>query len=180
MLKMFVETYAENFDIIHNHGLWSVASVGICAYAINDQATVDKAIYGLKGDSVSGGFIAQLTQLFSPDGYYMEGPYYHRFSLRPIFLFAETIERRQPEIGIYQLKDQVIKTPFDIPKQYVETIKNKLNINVSEQLVRNVFKSLNYVRKKAKRIIIKSEIYMKKLKEKRKVFMDYISHINIK
>ena len=110
MLKMFVETYAENFDIIHNHGLWSVASAGICAYAINDQATVDKAIYGLKGDSVSGGFIAQLTQLFSPDGYYMEGPYYHRFSLRPIFLFAETIERRQPEIGIYQLKDQVIKT----------------------------------------------------------------------
>ena len=110
MLEMFVETYAENFDIIHNHGLWSVASAGICAYAINDQATVDKAIYGLKGDSVTGGFIAQLTQLFSPDGYYMEGPYYHRFSLRPIFLFAETIERRQPEIGIYQLKDEVIKT----------------------------------------------------------------------
>ena len=110
MLEMFVETYAENFDIIHNHGLWSVASAGICAYAINDQATVDKAIYGLKGDSVSGGFIAQLTQLFSPDGYYMEGPYYHRFSLRPIFLFAETIERRQPEIGIYQFKDEVIKT----------------------------------------------------------------------
>ncbi|WP_166373100.1 heparinase II/III family protein [Psychromonas sp. SA13A] len=110
MLEMFVVTYAENFDIIHNHGLWSVASAGICAYAINDQATVDKAIYGLKGDSVSGGFIAQLTQLFSPDGYYMEGPYYHRFSLRPIFLFAETIERRQPEVGIYQLKDEVIKT----------------------------------------------------------------------
>jgi len=110
MLEMFVETYAENFDIIHNHGLWSVASAGICAYAINDQATVDKALYGLKGDSVSGGFIAQLTQLFSPDGYYMEGPYYHRFSLRPIFLFAEAIERRQPEVGIYQLKDEVIKT----------------------------------------------------------------------
>ena len=110
MLEMFVVTYAENFDIIHNHGLWSVASAGICAYAINDQAIVDKALYGLKGDSVSGGFIAQLTQLFSPDGYYMEGPYYHRFSLRPIFLFAETIERRQPEVGIYQLKDEVIKT----------------------------------------------------------------------
>ncbi len=24
-------------------------------------------------------FLAQLDQLFSPDGYYMEGPYYHRF-----------------------------------------------------------------------------------------------------
>lgn len=110
MLEMFVVTYAENFDIIHNHGLWSVASAGICAYAINDQATVDKALYGLKGDSETGGFIAQLQQLFSPDGYYMEGPYYHRFSLRPIFLFAETIERRQPEVGIYKLKDGVIKT----------------------------------------------------------------------
>lgn len=110
MIELFVETYAHDFDIVHNHGLWAVAGVGICGYAINDQASVDKALYGLAGDSVSGGFIAQLTQLFSPDGYYMEGPYYHRFSLRPIFLFAEAIERRQPEIGIYQLKDEVIKT----------------------------------------------------------------------
>ncbi|WP_394132206.1 heparinase II/III family protein [Shewanella maritima] len=110
MIDLFVDTYAHDFDIVHNHGLWAVAGVGICGYAINDQASVDKALYGLKGDSVSGGFIAQLTQLFSPDGYYMEGPYYHRFSLRPIYLFAEAIERRQPDIGIYELKDQVIKT----------------------------------------------------------------------
>jgi hypothetical protein len=59
---------------------------------------------------VSGGFLAQLDQLFSPDGYYMEGPYYHRFSLRPIYLFAEAIERRQPELGIYEFNDSVIKT----------------------------------------------------------------------
>ncbi|RJG49928.1 heparinase II/III domain-containing protein [Motilimonas pumila] len=110
MIELFVDTYAHDFDIVHNHGLWAVAGVGICGYAINDQASVDKALYGLKGDSVSGGFIAQLTQLFSPDGYYMEGPYYHRFSLRPIFLFAEAIERRQPELEIYQLKQEVIKT----------------------------------------------------------------------
>ncbi|MFS1436749.1 heparinase II/III family protein [Shewanella sp. 10N.286.48.A6] len=110
MIDLFVDTYAHDFDIVHNHGLWAVAGVGICGYAINDQASVDKALYGLAGDSVSGGFIAQLTQLFSPDGYYMEGPYYHRFSLRPIYLFAETIQRRQPEIDIYNLKDQVIKT----------------------------------------------------------------------
>ncbi|RKF18092.1 chondroitin lyase [Alginatibacterium sediminis] len=110
MIELFVDVYAEDFDIVHNHGLWAVAGVGVCGYAIQDQASVDKALYGLKGDSVSGGFIAQLTQLFSPDGYYMEGPYYHRFSLRPIYLFAEAIERRQPEIGIYELKDQVIKT----------------------------------------------------------------------
>jgi hypothetical protein len=110
MIEMFVVTYAHDFDIVHNHGLWAVAAVGLCGYAINDQASVDKALYGLKMDKVSGGFLAQLDQLFSPDGYYMEGPYYHRFSLRPIYLFAEAIERRQPELGIYEFNDSVIKT----------------------------------------------------------------------
>ncbi|MDG3086332.1 heparinase II/III family protein [Vibrio hannami] len=110
MIEMFVVTYGHDFDIVHNHGLWAVAAVGICGYAINDQESVDKALYGLKLDKVSGGFLAQLDQLFSPDGYYMEGPYYHRFSLRPIFLFAEAIERRQPELKIYQHNDSVIKT----------------------------------------------------------------------
>ena len=110
MINMFVDTYAHDFDIVHNHGLWAVAGVGICGYAIQDQEAVDKALYGLKGDSVSGGFLAQLSQLFSPDGYYMEGPYYHRFSLRPIFLFAEAIERRQPDLEIYKFNDSVIKT----------------------------------------------------------------------
>jgi len=110
MIEMFVVTYAHDFDIVHNHGLWAVAAVGICGYAINDQESVDKALYGLKLDKVSGGFLAQLDQLFSPDGYYMEGPYYHRFSLRPIYLFAESIERRQPELEIYKFNDSVIKT----------------------------------------------------------------------
>ncbi|MGB2079484.1 MAG: heparinase II/III domain-containing protein, partial [Vibrio sp.] len=110
MIDMFIVTYAHDFDIVHNHGLWAVAAVGICGYAINDQSAVDKALYGLKGDRVSGGFLAQLDQLFSPDGYYMEGPYYHRFSLRPIFLFAEAISRRQPELDIYAYNDSVIKT----------------------------------------------------------------------
>lgn len=110
MIKLFVVTYGHDFDIVHNHGLWAVAAVGICGYAINDQASVDKALYGLKNDSKSGGFLAQLAQLFSPDGYYMEGPYYHRFSLRPIYIFAEAIERRQPEIKIYQFNNSVIKT----------------------------------------------------------------------
>ncbi|MFM2600800.1 heparinase II/III family protein [Vibrio fortis] len=110
MIELFVVTYGHDFDIVHNHGLWAVAAVGICGYAINDQESVDKALYGLKLDKVSGGFLAQLDQLFSPDGYYMEGPYYHRFSLRPIYLFAEAIERRQPELGIYEFNDSVIKT----------------------------------------------------------------------
>jgi hypothetical protein len=110
MIELFVETYAHDFDIVHNHGVWAVAGVGICGYAIQDQVSVDKALYGLKGDSVSGGFLAQLDQLFSPDGYYMEGPYYHRFAMRPIYLFAEAIQSRQPDLDIYNYNDQVIKT----------------------------------------------------------------------
>ncbi|MBS1210977.1 MAG: chondroitin lyase, partial [Proteobacteria bacterium] len=109
MASLFMDTYADDFDIVHNHGLWSVASVGMCGYALGDQDIVDKALYGINGDSVSGGFLAQLAQLFSPDGYYMEGPYYHRFAIRPLLLFAEAIERRQPEIRIYAFKQQVIR-----------------------------------------------------------------------
>ena len=109
MINLFVNIYSHDFDIIHNHGLWSVAAVGVCGYVINDQTVVDKALYGLKSDCSSGGFLVQLTNLFSPDGYYLEGPYYHRFALSPIYLFAEAIERRQPEIGIYSYHDSIIK-----------------------------------------------------------------------
>ncbi|TQV67286.1 alginate lyase family protein [Exilibacterium tricleocarpae] len=109
MASLFTETYQHDFDIVHNHGLWFVAAVGLCGYAVNDQSIVDKAIYGLKGDSTSGGFLAQLSQLFSADGYYMEGPYYHRFAIRPLLLFAEAIARRQPQLNIYNYNEQIIR-----------------------------------------------------------------------
>lgn len=104
-----VTLHAGTFDIIHNHGLWSVAAVAICGYVLNDAELVEKALYGLKKDGTSGGFFAQLDNLFSPDGYYIEGPYYHRFALRPLLLLAEAIEHRQPELRIYQYRDQVIR-----------------------------------------------------------------------
>lgn len=113
MALQAVVTHAKDFDIIHNHGLWSVAAVGICGYVLNDGDLVAKALYGLRGDGESGGFFAQLTQLFSPDGYYMEGPYYHRFAIRPLLMLAEVIERRQPELNIYQFKERVIARTAD-------------------------------------------------------------------
>lgn len=113
MALQAVVTHAKDFDIIHNHGLWSVAAVGICGYVLNDRELIDKALYGLRGDGESGGFFAQLTQLFSPDGYYMEGPYYHRFAIRPLLMLAEVIERRQPELEIYQFKERVIERTAD-------------------------------------------------------------------
>jgi hypothetical protein len=101
--------HTADFDIVHNHGIWSVAAAAISGYVLGDAPLVEKALYGLKGDRESGGFFAQLSQLFSPDGYYIEGPYYHRFALRPLLLLAEAIERRQPELQIYQFRDQIIR-----------------------------------------------------------------------
>lgn len=101
--------HTRDFDIVHNHGIWSVAAAAISGYVLDDTSLVEKALYGLKGDSESGGFFAQLSQLFSPDGYYIEGPYYHRFALRPLLLLAEAIERRQPDLQIYQFREQIIR-----------------------------------------------------------------------
>jgi len=109
MIDDALTLHAKDFDIVHNHGIWSVAAAAICGYVLGDQRLVDKALYGLKGDSESGGFFAQLSQLFSPDGYYIEGPYYQRFALRPLLLLAEAIHRRQPELAIYQFRDQVVR-----------------------------------------------------------------------
>lgn len=53
-----------DFDIVHNHGIWSVAAAAISGYVLDDASLVEKALYGLKGDSESGGFFAQLSQLF--------------------------------------------------------------------------------------------------------------------
>lgn len=99
------------FDRIHNHGTWAVAAVGIIAYVMGDPDLVEKALHGSQLDG-NGGFLAQLDLLFSPDGYYMEGPYYIRYALMPFFYFAEAIERMQPEVGIYDYRDQVLRKAY--------------------------------------------------------------------
>ena len=104
-----LKLHTKDFDIVHNHGIWSVAAAAISGYVLGDSVLVEKALYGLQGDSESGGFFAQLSQLFSPDGYYIEGPYYHRFALRPLLLLSEAIERRQPELEIYTFREQIIR-----------------------------------------------------------------------
>ena len=101
-------THAKEFDRIHNHGTWAVASVGMLGYVIGDTSYVNRSIYGTKRDK-TGGFLRQLDLLFSPDGYYMEGPYYIRYALMPFFHFAEAIQRAQPEVGIYRYRDSILK-----------------------------------------------------------------------
>ncbi|MFM2587109.1 heparinase II/III family protein [Vibrio sp. TBV020] len=107
MLDMFTVKYAHDFDRIHNHGIWAVAAVGICGLAIGKPEYLEMSIYGQDRDD-TGGFLAQISQLFAPSGYYMEGPYYHRYAIRPTCVFAEVVHRHMPEVDIYNYKDKVI------------------------------------------------------------------------
>src|SRR5688500_5922651 len=108
MAEWLSTQHPEEFDRIHNHGTWATASVGMLGYVIGDTSLVNRALYGTKRDS-TGGFLRQLDLLFSPDGYYMEGPYYIRYALMPFFFFAEAIARKQPSIGIYAYRDSILK-----------------------------------------------------------------------
>jgi hypothetical protein len=114
MLDMFTEKYGHDFDRIHNHGIWAVAAVGICGLAIGKREYLEMSVFGLdnyaagKKEMGVGGFLAQISQLFAPSGYYIEGPYYHRFAIRPLCVFAEVLHRHMPELDIYNFKDKVI------------------------------------------------------------------------
>jgi hypothetical protein len=99
---------AKEFDRIHNHGTWAAAGVGMIGYVMQDTSYVNRALYGTKRDK-SGGFLRQLDLLFSPDGYYMEGPYYIRYALLPFYQFAEAINNNQPQLHIYDYRGGILK-----------------------------------------------------------------------
>ncbi|QNQ10803.1 alginate lyase family protein [Sphingomonas alpina] len=92
---------AKTFNLIHNHATWAAAGVGMTGYVLHDPELVARA---LKGTDKSGkaGFLAQVDQLFSPDGYYTEGPYYQRYALQPFVVFADAIQANQPELKIWE------------------------------------------------------------------------------
>lgn len=95
------------FDRVHNHGTWAAAAVGMTGYVLEDADYVNAALAGTGGDG-EGGFLAQLSELFSPDGYYLEGPYYLRYAIMPFVLFARAIERNEPERRIFEYRDGII------------------------------------------------------------------------
>ncbi|GAM59195.1 poly(beta-D-mannuronate) lyase [Vibrio ishigakensis] len=111
MIEMSTEKYAYRFDHIHNHGVWAVAAVGACAVAIGKPEYLEMAVYGKDRDATSG-FLDQVSNLFAPSGYYLEGPYYSRFTIRPLVLLAEIIHRHMPEVDIYNYKDGVVAIRF--------------------------------------------------------------------
>ncbi|MEZ0471470.1 alginate lyase family protein [Luteimonas sp. C3_2_a3] len=102
----------ENFNRIHNHATWAVAGVGMTGYVLRDREMVEKALLGLSRDGEAG-FLKQIDDLFSPDGYYEEGPYYQRYALAPFVIFANAIARNEPQRKIFAHKDGVLLKAVD-------------------------------------------------------------------
>lgn len=96
------------FDLVHNHGVWACAGVGIVGIATNNKDYVDMALYGTRKDGKSG-FIAQMDGLFSPDGYYAEGPYYVRYAILPYYLFAAALDHARPGLKVFQYRDRILQ-----------------------------------------------------------------------
>lgn len=96
------------FNLIHNHGVWACAGVGIVGIATGNKDYVDMALYGTEKDGKSG-FIAQMNGLFSPDGYYTEGPYYVRYAILPYYLFANALNHARPELGIFKHRGSILQ-----------------------------------------------------------------------
>jgi hypothetical protein len=96
------------FNLIHNHGVWACAGVGIVGIATNNKDYVDMALYGTEKNRKSG-FIAQMDSLFSPDGYYTEGPYYVRYAILPYYLFANALNHARPSIRVFEHRDRILQ-----------------------------------------------------------------------
>lgn len=103
---MSVETVS-TFDRIHNHATWSTAGVGITGYLLGDRDMVQRALLGSKKDGKAG-FLRQTDLLFSPDGYYAEGPYYQRYALLPFLVFADAIDRNDPAQKIFERRAGIL------------------------------------------------------------------------
>lgn len=101
------EGQPSTFNKVHNHGTWATAGVGMAGFVMNEPEWVEKALYDLD-KSGKGGFLRQLDELFSPQGYYNEGPYYQRYALMPFVTFAKAIENNEPERRIFEYRDGIV------------------------------------------------------------------------
>uniref|UniRef100_UPI00404A774B heparinase II/III domain-containing protein n=1 Tax=Flavobacterium sp. TaxID=239 RepID=UPI00404A774B len=113
------------FNRIHNHSTWGNVAVGMIGLVMNDKTCIEYGLNGLKEDEIAAdardndggliknpgqktGFLANLDDPFSPDGYYTEGPYYQRYAMYPFMIFAEALQNTKPEMKIFQYKDGVL------------------------------------------------------------------------
>jgi hypothetical protein len=113
------------YNRIHNHSTWGNAAVGMIGLVMGDDELIQRALYGIKDDGLEAGgrdndgglikvegqvvgFLANLEDPFSPDGYYTEGPYYQRYAMYPFLIFALAMENERPEYKVLQHKNNVL------------------------------------------------------------------------
>ncbi len=114
------------FNRIHNHSTWGNAAVGMIGLVMGDEELIKWALYGLDiqvpGDFVKdndggaiqlkgqkkAGFLAQIDNAFSPDGYYTEGPYYQRYAMYPFLVYAQGLANKKPELEILNYRDGLL------------------------------------------------------------------------
>jgi oligo-alginate lyase len=107
-VDFFTNELKDWFNLIHNHAVWATAGVGIIGIATNNQHYIDMAVKGTEKDGKSG-FIALMDNLFSPDGYYTEGPYYTRYAILPYAVFANALNNSKPSLKIFQHRDKILQ-----------------------------------------------------------------------
>jgi len=108
MVHFFTVENTYSFNRVHNHGTWAVAAIGMTGIVLGEHELVKQALWStdLSGN---GGFLKQLDRLFSPDGYYAEGPYYQRYALLPFVIFAQALENNYPDLKIFEYRGNLIE-----------------------------------------------------------------------
>lgn len=113
------------FNRVHNHSTWGSAAVGMIGLVMRDDELVERALYGIRDDGLGAqvkdddggfirvagqraGFLANLDEPFSPDGYYTEGPYYQRYAMYPFLVFSQGLHNARPELKIFEHKEGVL------------------------------------------------------------------------
>lgn len=107
-VDFFTHDLKDWFNLIHNHAVWATAGVGIIGIATNNQDYIDMALKGTAKDGKRG-FIALMDNLFSPDGYYTEGPYYTRYAILPYALFANALNNSNPSLKIFEHRNRILQ-----------------------------------------------------------------------
>ena len=101
------------FNRMHNHGTWLDAAVGTIGLALGDRDYVLRSLYGTDLSGEHGGLLRQIEQLFSPDGYYMEGTVYQSFALIPFLEFGFLLRQEMPELDFLDTKGNTLARSAD-------------------------------------------------------------------
>lgn len=102
------------FNRMHNHGTWATAAVGMAGLAMGEESYVRKALYGTDLTGKNGGFLMQMDNLFSPDGYFTEGAYYQRYAIWPFMLFAQAVDNAMPQLDIFNYRGRILEKALDV------------------------------------------------------------------